>query len=30
MLAKRIPSILPRFTLNEALETTEVWSVAGN
>jgi len=29
MLAKRIPSILPPFTLREALETTKIWSVAG-
>lgn len=29
MLAKRIPSILPPFSLNEALETTKIHSVAG-
>ncbi|MCY3022125.1 MAG: YifB family Mg chelatase-like AAA ATPase [Planctomycetota bacterium] len=29
MLAKRLPSILPPFTLSEALETTKVWSIAG-
>ena len=29
MLAKRIQSILPPFTLAEALETTKIWSVAG-
>lgn len=29
MLAKRIPSILPPFTLKEALETTKIHSVAG-
>ena len=29
MLAKRIPSILPPFTLEEALETTKIHSVAG-
>ena len=29
MLAKRIPSILPPFTLREALETTKIHSVAG-
>ena len=29
MLAKRIPSILPPMTLNEALETTCIYSVAG-
>ncbi len=29
MMAKRMPSILPPFTLNEALETTKIHSVAG-
>lgn len=29
MLAKRLPSILPPFTLPEALETTKIHSVAG-
>ncbi|MBC7390236.1 MAG: YifB family Mg chelatase-like AAA ATPase, partial [Opitutaceae bacterium] len=29
MLAKRIPSILPPLSLNEALETTKIHSVAG-
>ncbi|MFR9165637.1 MAG: YifB family Mg chelatase-like AAA ATPase [Dysgonomonas sp.] len=29
MMAKRIPSILPPFTLEEALETTKIHSVAG-
>jgi len=29
MLAKRLPSILPPFTLTEALETTRIHSVAG-
>lgn len=29
MLAKRIPTILPPFSLAEALETTKIWSVAG-
>ena len=29
MLAKRFPSILPPMTLNEALETTKIHSVAG-
>ena len=30
MLAKRLPSILPDMTLEEAVETTKVHSVAGN
>lgn len=30
MMAKRLPSILPPLTLQEALETTKVHSVAGN
>ncbi len=30
MLAKRIPSILPPLTLEEALETTKIHSVVGN
>jgi len=29
MLAKRLPTILPSLTLNEALETTKIHSVAG-
>ncbi len=29
MLARRLPSILPTMTRQEALEATEVWSVAG-
>ena len=29
MIAKRIPGILPPFSLTEALETTKIWSVAG-
>lgn len=29
MLARRLPSILPRLTLDEALETTKVFSIAG-
>lgn len=29
MLAKRIPSILPRLSINEALESTKIHSVAG-
>ena len=28
-MAKRLPSILPPFTLNESLETTKIYSVAG-
>lgn len=30
MLAKRIPSILPDMTFEESLETTKIFSVAGN
>jgi len=30
MLAKRLPSVLPRMTLDEALETTKIHSIAGN
>lgn len=29
MLAKRLPTILPPFTLHESLETTKIHSVAG-
>ncbi len=29
MLARRLPSILPGMSRQEALETTEIWSVAG-
>jgi len=29
MLARRLPGILPEFTLDEALETTKIFSVAG-
>ena len=29
MLAKRFPSILPQMTLDEALETTKIHSIAG-
>ena len=29
MLARRLPSILPDMTHDEALESTEIWSVAG-
>ena len=29
MLAKRLPSILPKMTFEEALETTKIYSVAG-
>ena len=29
MLAKRLPTILPPLTLNEALETTKIHSIAG-
>jgi magnesium chelatase family protein len=30
MLAKRLPGILPNLSMNEALETTKIHSVAGN
>ena len=30
MLARRLPTILPRMSLDEALETTKIHSVAGN
>lgn len=30
MLARRLPSILPPFSLNESLETTKIHSVVGN
>jgi len=30
MMAKRIPGVLPPFTLKEALETTKIHSVSGN
>ena len=30
MLAKRIPSILPRITFAESIETTQIYSVAGS
>lgn len=30
MLAKRIPTILPKMTVEEALETTKIHSIAGN
>lgn len=30
MLAKRLPSILPDMILSEAIETTQIYSVAGN
>jgi len=30
MLARRVPTILPRMTVDEALETTKIYSVAGN
>jgi len=30
MLAKRLPSILPEMTFEEALETTMIYSIAGN
>lgn len=29
MMAKRIPSILPQLTLSESLETTQIYSIAG-
>src|SRR5699024_7769909 len=29
MMARRLPTILPTFTLDEALETTKIHSVAG-
>ena len=29
MISKRLQSILPPFTLDEAIETTRIWSVAG-
>ena len=29
MMARRLPSILPEMSRQEALETTEIWSVAG-
>lgn len=29
MLAKRIPSILPEMTPAEAMETTQIYSIAG-
>ena len=29
MLARRLPTILPRMSLDEALETTKIHSVAG-
>ena len=30
MLARRMPSIIPEMNLDEALETTKIYSVAGN
>ena len=30
MLAKRLPSILPDITFQEALEVTKIHSIAGN
>ncbi|MGN1034452.1 MAG: ATP-binding protein [Oscillospiraceae bacterium] len=30
MLAKRIPSILPPMTFEEAVETTKIYSIVGN
>ncbi|MEA3272593.1 MAG: YifB family Mg chelatase-like AAA ATPase [Patescibacteria group bacterium] len=29
LLARTLPTILPRLTLNEALEMTKIWSIAG-
>ena len=29
MLARRLPSILPQLTIEEAIETSQVWSVLG-
>lgn len=30
MLAKRLPSILPKMTLEESIETTRIYSISGN